>query len=83
MSVFLIAAGKRAVAPEEEISLTAWLAKHAALSFVIDPAPWQIEDQPLQRRDLVLPLNIAGATHSYRQELRAKRLVLPAATLPA
>lgn len=78
MGVFLNAAGKRAIALEEEVRLTAWLADHAALSFMIDPAPWQIEHRLLQRRDLVLPLNIAGAMHAYRHELQAKRRVLTA-----
>lgn len=79
MAVFLNPAGKRAMSVEHEQELTKWLAEHAALSFMIDPAPWMIEDELLQQNEIIFPFNIAGATHSYRSELLARRAVKIAA----
>lgn len=65
-------AGKQVMAAVQEASLTGWMRDHAALSFVVDPAPWDLEDWLIQVGPK-LPINIRGSGHPFSVVLRKMR----------
>lgn len=65
-------AGKPVMSMEDEASLTAWMGEHAAVSFVADPQPWDIEDALVQSGP-ALPINIDGSSHPFSMTLKALR----------
>lgn len=66
------AAGKQVMPATDEATLTAWMRDHAALSFVVDPEPWLLEEE-LIAHGPNLPINIRGSTHPFSIELSKMR----------
>jgi hypothetical protein len=74
--------GKLAMAANSESVLNEWLAKHAAISFLVNEAPWQIEDGLIREGRPSLPLNIKGSNHPFRQILSGMRKNVAGLNLP-
>lgn len=63
---------KQVMAREHEDRLTQWMAEHAAVSFLVNPEPWSIEDE-LIATGPALPLNVKGSAHPFSQVLSQLR----------
>lgn len=73
--------GKLVMSNNDECRLTAWLAEWAAVSFLANHAPWQIEDLLIQTGP-ALPLNIKGSKHPFRHTLGEMRKTIRKLTSP-
>jgi hypothetical protein len=65
--------GKLILAKAEEEILSEWMARNVAVSWIVHPEPWLVEDAILASK-ICLPLNIAGSSHSFANRLRALRV---------
>lgn len=57
--------------PEGELELTRWMNEHARISWVVNEAPWVIEDELLARAPLAL--NVDGRTDAFATSLTQRR----------
>ena len=63
---------RRTFGPEGESRLSGWMAEHAFVTWVTQPAPWELEDHLIE--ELSLPLNLLGnASHPFYPALTALR----------
>jgi hypothetical protein len=67
-----IRGSKKAMPPEDEQRLTAWMSEHARVGWMPHGRPWELENL-LIRGGPRLPLNILGSTDPFVSELRALR----------
>lgn len=58
---------------EHEASLSRWIGRHAAISFLAHHAAWNIENVLISQSTCALPLNIAGSTSPSARNLAAIR----------
>jgi hypothetical protein len=64
-----VGSGTRRTFAGGEAALTQWMAEHTAVSWVVRPEPWDLEDELVAA--LALPLNPRNA--AFAEELKAKR----------
>jgi hypothetical protein len=67
-----VGSGKRMTFVEGEPTLSAWMSDNARVSWIVDPAPWLLEERFIGHLDV--PLNIEGNNHNrFHAELVAVR----------
>lgn len=69
---------KAVMSREHERWLTAWMAQHAAISFMADDRAWALEDELVASGKPALPLNLKGSSHSFAPTLKGLRARRPA-----
>jgi hypothetical protein len=65
-------AGKLKMSPEHEARLTQWMDDNARVVWLVNPAPWEIEDHLIEG-EVRLPLNIRGSSDDFAKVLLIMR----------
>lgn len=63
--------GRPTFGPDGEPHITAWLHENAKVAWVVDPAPWAVEDELLGSS--VLALNLDGRSDDFARSISVKR----------
>jgi hypothetical protein len=72
LSITRTKAGKLKMPPEHEAWLTGWMEENARVIWVVNAAPWEVEDHLVQGTAR-LPLNIRGSSDPFAKVLSAMR----------
>jgi hypothetical protein len=72
LSITRTKAGKLKMSPEHEARLTQWMNDNARVVWLVNPAPWEVEDHLIQGA-LRLPLNIRGSADPFAKVLSKLR----------
>jgi hypothetical protein len=68
LSITRTKAGKLKMSPEHEARLTQWMDDNARVVWLVNPAPWEVEDHLIQGA-VRLPLNIRGSSDPFAKVL--------------